>query len=112
MTRPPSSWKYTSSKTDLASHVTPRSTNTPFLKHALPSPSLAAGPSRITADHLSTFLDNEAYSWWRSLVWQQGSELDVEGLRLGRLTALQKPDGGVRGVVVGTLCTGWSQQEP
>ena len=27
----------------------------------------------------------------------------IEGLRVGRLTALQKPDGGVRGIVVGAI---------
>ena len=27
----------------------------------------------------------------------------IEGLRVGRLTALQKPDGGVRGIVVGDI---------
>ena len=66
----------------------------------------AAGPSGMTADHLSTILDNEADSM---LLVEAASRLatgDVpteitEHLRCGRFTVLQKLDGSVRGIVVG-----------
>ena len=102
-----------------------------------------AGSSGMTADHLSTILDNEADSMLlveaSSRFGSRGCAIGVikglrlrfsgppksqacsrlaagdvpteiiEGLRL-RLTALQNPNGGVRGLVVETLCAGWSQE--
>ena len=66
----------------------------------------AVGPSGVTLDHLFPLLESEADS---QLFAQVGVLLSVgnvpepilEGIRLGRMTALQKPDGGVRGIVVG-----------
>ena len=68
----------------------------------------AAGPSGMTSDHLFPVLENEGDS--QRLVEVASlfavgrvPEEIVEGLRLGRLTALCKPDGGVRGIVVGDI---------
>ena len=68
----------------------------------------AAGLSGMTADHLSTILDNEADSMLLVATCFLLAKGDVpmeiiEGLRVGRLMALQKPDGGVRGIVVGDI---------
>ena len=68
----------------------------------------AAGPSGITADHLFSILESEADS---ELLVQVASKLAVgdvpdeviNGIGVGRLTALAKPDGGVRGIVVGDI---------
>ena len=68
----------------------------------------AAGPSGMTSDHLFPVVENEGDS--ERLV-EVASLLSVgrvpdeifEALRLGRLTALSKPDGGVRGIVVGDI---------
>ena len=68
----------------------------------------AAGPSGMTSDHLVPVLESEAAS---DLLTQVVSLLAVvqvphtvlEAIRLGRLTALQKPDGGVREIVVGDI---------
>ena len=62
----------------------------------------------MTSDHLFPVLESEADS---QLFAQVGSLLAtgnvpapiLEGIRLGRLTALKKPDGGVRGIVVGDV---------
>ena len=59
----------------------------------------------MTADHLHPMLDNEHDS---ELLSQAASMLAhwtilrevLDGMRLGRLTALRKPDGGVRVIVV------------
>ena len=67
-----------------------------------------AGPSGMTADHLFSILDSEADS---ELLVQVASKLAVgdvpdeviDGIRVGRLTALAKPDGGVRGIVNGDI---------
>ena len=61
-----------------------------------------------TSDHLLTLLESEGDS---ELFTRVGSLLAVarvphvilEAIRLGRLTALSKPDGGVRGIVVGDI---------
>ena len=66
----------------------------------------APGPSGLTSDHLFPVLEREA-----ELLAQVGSLLAVgnvaeeiiDAYRLGRLTALIKPDGGVRGIVVGDI---------
>ena len=68
----------------------------------------APGPSGMTSDHLLTLLESEADS---ELFTRVGSLLAVarvphvilEAIRLGRLTALSKPDGWVRGIVVGDI---------
>ena len=68
----------------------------------------APGPSGMTSDHLFPLLESDHDS---DLFCQVGSLLAtgniptevLEGFRLGRLTALRKPDGGVRGIVVGDI---------
>ena len=60
----------------------------------------------MTSDHLFPILENERDS---EMFGQVGALLAtstipsevLEGLRLGRMTALRKPDGGVRGITVG-----------
>ena len=69
---------------------------------------VAAGPSGMTSDHLYPILESEADS---DLLVQVGALLSVgnvpesilNAIRLGRITALCKPDGGVRGIVVGDI---------
>ena len=68
----------------------------------------AAGPSGMTAEHVSTILDNEADSMLLAEACSLLARGDVpteiiEAIRVGRLMALQKPDGGVRGIVVGDI---------
>ena len=68
----------------------------------------APGPSGMTSDHLFPLLEGEIDS---ELFTRVGSLLAVarvphvilEATKLGRLTALSKPDGGVRGIVVGDI---------
>ena len=68
----------------------------------------APGPSGMTSDHLFPLLESDHDS---DLFCQVGSLLAtgnvptevLEGFKLGRLTALRKPDGGVRGIVVGDI---------
>ena len=68
----------------------------------------APGPSGMTSDHLFPLLSSEGDS---ELFAQVGSLLAngnvpdtiIQALRLGRLTALSKPDCGVRGIVVGDI---------
>ena len=66
----------------------------------------AAGPSGMTMEHLRPLLDEPRalHSFFligeklaQALVY--GSVVDI--VRMGRLTALSKPDGGVRGIVAG-----------
>ena len=60
----------------------------------------------MTSDHLFPVLESES-----QLFAQVGALLAIgnvpapilEGIRLGRMTALKKPDGGVRGIVVGDI---------
>ena len=68
----------------------------------------AAGPSGMTADHLKPVLENHR----DSDLFHNISQLMVRAvvpseifsaLRIGRLTALQKPNGGIRGIVAGDL---------
>ena len=62
----------------------------------------------MTADHLFSILESEADS---ELLVQVAFKLAVgdvpdeviDGIRVGRLTALAKPDGGARGIVVGDI---------
>ena len=66
----------------------------------------ACGPSGMTAKHLRIVLESPACS---SLLGEAASNLAqgnipeevARAVRLGRLTALQKPNGAVRGIVVG-----------
>ena len=68
----------------------------------------ASGPSGTTAEHLQVLLDDEASS---ELLHRAASQLAAANvpeeitaaIRLGRLTALRKRDGGVRGIVVGDI---------
>ena len=68
----------------------------------------AAGPSGMTADHLRPLLDNEQDS---HRLFRMGEKLcqaltppSINAtIRMGRLTALQKPRGSVRGIVVGDI---------
>ena len=68
----------------------------------------APGPSGMTADHLFPILESEVDS---GMLVQVASRLAVgdipeevvDGIRLGRLRALAKPDGGVRRIVVGDI---------
>ena len=61
----------------------------------------------MASDHLFPILENERDS---EMFGQEGALLTgnipsevLEGLRLGRMTALRKPDGGVRGITVGDI---------
>ena len=68
----------------------------------------AASPSGVTADHLKILLDEEDTT---ELLYKVGQKFAaggvpgviVKALRVGRMTALQKPDGGVRGIVAGDV---------
>ena len=67
----------------------------------------AGGPSGMTAEHLKPLLDNFRDT---ELFCQVGEHLaqgkiPIEIVRMGRMTALQKANGGVRGITrVGTEC--------
>ena len=68
----------------------------------------AAWPSGMTSDHLFPMLENEGDSQRlvevaSALAMARVPEEIIEAIRLGRLTALSKPDGGVRGIVVGDI---------
>ena len=80
-----------------------------FLKNLRSSRRGAApGPSGMTNEHLRPLLDDAR---GRKLLFAVGEQLAraavppevVEMIRGGRLTALSKPDGGVRGIVVGDI---------
>ena len=65
----------------------------------------APGPSGCTAEHLRVFRDDEDSA--DLLMWAAGQIANaalpppvLAGIRLGRIVALQKPDGGVRGLVM------------
>ncbi len=68
----------------------------------------AAGPSGMTSEHLQTLLDDEQCS---DLLYEAASAMAraqlpdgiVDAIRKGRLTALRKPSGGVRGIVAGDV---------
>ena len=68
----------------------------------------AAGPSGMTTEHLKIILDSTeccALFGEVATLFARGQiprEI-LEGVRVGRMTALQKPDGGVRGIVVGDV---------
>ena len=69
-------------------------------------PGAAGGPSGMTADHVRPLLDSErdAESFCHmceEFARAQVSDEVVQALRMGRMTALQKSSGGIRGIVVG-----------
>ena len=68
----------------------------------------APGPSGMSAEHLRPVLEapRVLHSFFRvaeSLATAQVPQEVVDGLRLGRITALRKPTGGVRGIVAGDI---------
>ena len=68
----------------------------------------AAGPSGMTMEHLRPLLDDARSLHSFFLVAEQLARAQVphsvvDLVRLGRLTALTKPDGGVRGIVAGDV---------
>ena len=68
----------------------------------------AGGPSGMTSDHLRPLLESEEETmrFWRfaqDLARAIVSDDVVDAIRLGRLTALRKPNGGVRGIVAGDI---------
>ena len=66
----------------------------------------AGGPSSMTTDHFRPLLESVEDT---TRLWRLAQDLSravvpdeiVDVVRLGRLTALQKPSGGVRGIVAG-----------
>ena len=69
---------------------------------------VAAGPSGMTSEHTRVLLDNPRDSHLFFLLGEQLSQAmtpegAVQAVRLGRLTALSKRDGGVRGIVAGDV---------
>ena len=65
-----------------------------------------SGPSGMTSDHLFPILESEFGSLgpgWGVVVDWERVRVHSEGIRLGRITALCKPDEGVRGIVVGDI---------
>ena len=72
-----------------------------------------AGPSGMTAEHLKPLLaDTTCTRLFGEVAGQfaRGAmpEEVLQGVKVGRMTALTKPDGGVRGIVVGDACFGGS----
>ena len=68
----------------------------------------APGPSGMTVEHLRPLLesDRDSLLFYEVVVEiSRGNAPDVfwDAVRLGRVTALVKPDGGVRGIVVGDV---------
>ena len=68
----------------------------------------AGGPSCMTVEHLQVLLDHskDAKQLYQVAELLSRAEVPVsvrDAVRLGRLTALQKPDGGVRGIVAGDI---------
>ena len=68
----------------------------------------AAGPSGMTTDHLRPLLDNVRDLHMLFLVGEQlatgkAPHEVVETVRMGRLPALTKPNGGIRGIVSGDV---------
>ena len=60
----------------------------------------------MTSEHLRPLLSRPADLHWlfrAGEYWpgEMRQTVAVEAIRMGRMTALQKPDGGVRGIVVG-----------
>ena len=68
----------------------------------------AAGPSGVTAEHLKPILDSarDAELLCQAAKMMARASIPEEvlkAIRMGRMTALQKPTGGVRGIVAGDI---------
>ena len=68
----------------------------------------ATGPSGMTADHLQPVLDTARDTslflhFATVLARGQAPVAAVEGVRMGRITALKKPGGGIWGIVIGDI---------
>ena len=68
----------------------------------------APGPSGLTSEHLHPILENDSSltALFRvGVLFSRGHVPPgaLDALRLGRITALAKPDGGIRGIVVGDV---------
>ena len=68
----------------------------------------AGGPSGMTAEHLKVGLESPVICGLVGEVACQFARARmlaevVQAIRLGRITAPQKPDGGVRGIIVGDV---------
>ena len=69
---------------------------------------VAPGPSGMICEHLRPLLENPRDSHRFFLMAEQlaqgvAPEAAIHAVRVGRLTALRKPDGGVRGIVAGDV---------
>ena len=72
----------------------------------------AAGPSGMTPDHLRPVLENPRdthllFTLGEKLARAEIPDSIVGAIHLGRLTALQKSSGGVRGIVAGDILRMW-----
>ena len=63
----------------------------------------AAGPSGMTAEHLKPLLADTVCTRLFGEEAGQFARGFLQAVKLGRMTALAKPDGGVRGIVVGDV---------
>ena len=88
----------------------------------------ASGPSGMTTDHLPPVLDNPKdnhlfFMMGEQLAQGRSPQAVNDVIRLGRMTALQKSNGGVRGIVAGDVVRSlgqwhnssplrWSRQQP
>ena len=68
----------------------------------------ASGPSGMTSEHLRPLLSSPpAFHWFfrlgEHLVTARVPNPVIDAVRMGRMTALRKPAGGVRGIVVGDV---------
>ena len=61
----------------------------------------ACGPSGITTEHLRPLLDSEEDCDCQAFARARIPDEVLSAVRMGRITALQKPSGGIRGIVVG-----------
>ena len=68
----------------------------------------AGGPSGMTVEHLRILLDNirDSKLFFRACEQMAQAKVPdpiIAAIRVGRMTALRKPDGGVRGIVAGDV---------
>ena len=65
----------------------------------------------MTTEHLRPLLENPQSLHSLFLIWEKLSQANVpvvvEAIRVGRMTALRKPDGGVRGIVAEDVIRRW-----
>ena len=71
----------------------------------------AAGPSGMTVEHLRPLLDSVTDQQWLCKLAEQVAHgritpTVIEAIRMGRMTALRKANGWVRGIVVGDVKVG------